>query len=189
MGCDIHFKGYLYDRNSDDYIDIDIINKMGLEKPFPKLVGDRYYDLFGLFGNNVRSVFPMMTGLNDGCPDWFEKKDPYDFNDPDWYGFTHSSLTDMVKMLKDYQKKMIEGNIFLLNNEDEDAESLKRVYYSSLNRDKSRVEYLSISIGDILNDINDYYKISKDPKFNILCDLNGYSFDIDKTVFIFWFDN
>ncbi len=95
----------------------------------------------------------------------------------------------MVKMLKDYQKKMIEGNIFLLNNEDEDAESLKRVYYSALNSDKSRVEYLSISIGDILNDINDYYKISKDPKFNILCDLNGYSFDIDKTVFIFWFDN
>ena len=79
MGCDIHFKGYLYDRNSDDYIDIDIINKMGLEKPFPELVGDRYYDLFGLFGNNVRSVFPMMTGLNEGCPDWFEKKDPYTF--------------------------------------------------------------------------------------------------------------
>lgn len=190
MGCDIHFKGYLYDKNTKDYIDIDIINNMGIEKKFPELVEDRNYDLFGLFGNVFRSKFPMLDGLNDGCPDWFEKKDPEDFNCPDWYGFTHSDIINMSNMLKDYQKKMNEGNIFLLNNDEEGAESLKQAYYSVPEyMDKSNVEYLSITIDNILNCINDYYEISKDPKFNILCDLNGYSFDIDKTVFVFWFDN
>ena len=98
-------------------------------------------------------------------------------------------MTDMIYMLTKYKKKMLEGNIFLLNNDEEIAERYKQIYYSvSIYTDMNPVECLSILIDNILNRINKYYEISKDPKFNILCDLNGYSFDIDKTVFIFWFN-
>lgn len=184
----MHFKGYLYERNSNDYIDIDVINKMGLEKPFPTLDDYKNYDLFGLFGNSFRSRFPMLDNLRFGFPHYI-KKDPNDIpNYSHWYG-TYSILIDMIYMLKKYKKKMLEGNIFLLNNDEEIAERYKQIYYSvSKYTDMNPVECLSISIDDILNRINEFYEISKDPKFNILCDLNGYSFDIDKTVFIFWFN-
>ena len=188
MGYNIHSKVYLYNRNSNDYIDIDVINKIGLKKPFPTLIRYRYrnYAIFDLFRKSCISTYPMLDGLKVGFPNWF-KKDPGAILNC-WYG-THSTLTDMKKMLTEYKKKMLEGNIFLLNNDEDTAERYKQVYYSvSEDSDMSQVEHLSILIDNILNKINKYYDISKDPKFNILCDLNGYSFDIDKTIFIFWFE-
>lgn len=188
MGYNINSKAYLYNRNSNDYIDIDVINKIGIKKPFPTLIRYRYrnYSIFDLFRKSCISIYPTLDGLKVGLPNWFKKDPGAIFHY--WYG-THSTLTDMEKMLTEYKKKMLEGNIFLLNNDEKTAERYKRVYYSvSEDSDMSQVEYLSILIDNILNRINKYYDISKDPKFNILCDLNGYSFDIDKTVFIVWFE-
>lgn len=193
MGCDIHFKAYLYDKNSNDYIDIDVINqKLGMDNQFPELVGYRYYSLFGLFGNTVRSVFPRLDGLTDGYPDFFRLKDPEDVECPDWYGYTHSTPTILKESLKKYQTIMNSGNIFLLNNDEEEAEKKKRIYYKREMWDYeffSTVDGISREITGIIDLIDTYYEISKMVKFKIICDLAGYDFDIDKTVFIFWFDN
>ena len=193
MGCDIHFKAYLYDKNSDDYIDIDVINqKLDKDNQLPELVGYRYYNLFGLFGNTVRSEFPQLDGLTDGYPDFFRSKDPDDAECPDWYGYTHSTPTILKESLKKYQTIMNSGNIFLLNNDEDEAEVRKKIYYKKEmwnGRIFSESDSLSRAITEIIKSIDSYYKISKTVKFKIICDLAGYDFDIDKTVFIFWFDN
>lgn len=193
MGCDIHFKAYLYDKNSNDYIDIDVINqKLGMDNQFPELVGYKYYSLFGLFGNTVRSAFPRLDGLTDGYPDFFRLKDPEDAECTDWYGYTHSTPTILKESLKKYQTTMNSGNIFLLNNDENEAEKKKRIYYKrEMWNDEffSTVDGISREITGIIDLIDTYYEISKMVKFKIICDLAGYDFDIDKTVFIFWFDN
>ena len=195
MGCDIHFKAYLYDKNSDDYVDIDIINqKLDKDNQLPELVGNRYYDLFGLFGNDIRSRFPFLEGLTEGYPAFFEEKDPEDAKCEDWYGYTHINPIVLKDSLKKYQNMMNTGNIFLLNNDEEVAEIEKRIYYKKekwhgYSKPFSAVDSLSNEIDRIVKSIDSYYKISKLAKFKMICDLAGYDFDIDKTEFIFWFDN
>ena len=68
MGCDIHFSVFVYSKSVEQYISINEIIGLTYLCDSYAIVGDRYYDLFGAFGNTVRSYYPIMTTLHEGVP-------------------------------------------------------------------------------------------------------------------------
>lgn len=60
MGCDIHQKLFVFSKVENKMVPATSITSDGSVRYFPEIVGDRDYNLFGLFGNSARSYYPEL---------------------------------------------------------------------------------------------------------------------------------
>lgn len=187
MGCDIHNACTLYSKNTKEYIDVSVFNNK-MQRQFPDIVGDRYYSFFGLFGNTARSYYPEMKRLEWFKPAFFSELYPEDNENPDWYGFSWCSIKRLRWSFNNYIKRLSDPEKFLDHDSDEylDFKETGKVSKYTLEENEGLINYIKKFP---LKNIEEYFEIAKDPKFKIICDLNGYDIDINKTIFTFWFDN
>ena len=111
MGCDIHCKTYLWSRVENRYIDaFEIMETYPIknENVIPDIVGDRFYDLFGAFGNTARSYYPEMACLKDGIPPFLSGSTLVKFLELQGgnFGYVWTFLPDIKKETLRYMKML-----------------------------------------------------------------------------------
>jgi len=187
MGCDIHERRFLFDKNSKKYLDVNrryssdydnyrFDNSIGefLDTRFKELTDDRYYDFFGVMGNNSRSaLYSPMKCLKYYDMEFFEELRKDDAECPDHYGFCHCSAINLRKGFQSYIRKLENG---LKGNK---VKEYRKDY------DNSMISYLK----SLVESLDKFLSIGDEAEFRILCDLMGYDIDLKKTEFVFFFDN
>ena len=66
MGCDIHQRTFFWSKVIRRYVGAEEVCDYVSNYEF---ADDRYYDFFGLFGNEIRSSYPALDCLHWGLPD------------------------------------------------------------------------------------------------------------------------
>lgn len=175
MGCDIHQRTFLWSKSIRHYVGVGEVTSYSSEYD---IVGDRYYDLFGLFGNEVRSNYPPLDCLNFGIPnDLLPRTARLSFKhySTDYHTFSWALLPNLYGSVKRYIEKLKDPAKFVLD----DPESVNVALFDlpEWKEDTSRllnaVEKISRSLGWLAEDEDRYSKI----------------IDNSKTMFMFYFDN
>ena len=121
MGCDIHQKVFVRQRSDGKLVPATSVMSDADAKYFPEIVGDRNYDLFGLFGNCGRSWYPEM-----GC---FELKIPEEVRTSSIVGYIGDSefhtrrwcgIGNLRKSLSKYRKALVNPEEWKRQFDDED---------------------------------------------------------------------
>ena len=121
MGCDIHQKVFVRQRSDGKLVPATSIMSDADAKYFPEIVGDRNYDLFGLFGNCARSWYPEM-----GC---FELKIPEEvrassiggyIDEPDFHTRRWCGIGNLRKSLSKYRKALVDPEEWKRQFDDDD---------------------------------------------------------------------
>jgi len=199
MGADIHMKTYVWSKIENKYIDayslcdnLDIMMREFLTGSFPELVGDRHYDLFNLFGYHRGNSFKELDCLNYGIPDFVKETTFGKILESGYFGFCWCGINELKKELVEYKDYDTDPEKFLDHDSDiyldwkEDPNSNQMKAFISEILEES--EYLNKEIDKILEKLSFYDKIRIKDDYSYESQL-GELIDVDKTIFLFWFDN
>lgn len=177
MGCDIHFSMFVYSKVVEQYVSIDEI--IGLSFIFTDyaIVGNRYYDLFGAFGNSARSSYPMMTTLHEGIPEHLLPKTTSASIQMfcDYHTFTWATLKELKEGVCQYIDKLDNPSKFLLDDPENFSENMFEFpewNISNTNLKKAFVE-IKTKLDYIDTDLRLYHDL----------------IDPSMTLFLFYFDS
>lgn len=173
MGCDIHQRTFFWSKIIGRYVGMEEVSDSASSYEF---ANDRYYDFFGLFGNNVRSSYPALDCLHWGLPDTLPKTAKASFK---YYGYdyhTHSwcLLPELRASMNRYIDKLRNPAKFLID----DPESFNEKLFD-LSEWKSDSSYLVEYLEKIATQLK---YLVEDRDFNKII-------DPDKTMFVIYFDN
>lgn len=115
MGCDIHQRTFFWSKINKKYVGTEEICDHASTYD---IVGDRYYDYFGLFGNSIRSEYPALDCLNFGLPDALPKtaKASFEYYGSDYHTISWSILPELYASMNRYLDKLKNPAKFLLDN-------------------------------------------------------------------------
>lgn len=101
MGCDIHQRTFLWSKSIRRYVGPEEV--CDYSKMY-ELVSDRYYDLFGLFGNTVRSNYPALDSLHFGLPECLPRtaKLSFKYYGNDYHTFSWILINDLKSSVDRY---------------------------------------------------------------------------------------
>lgn len=174
MGCDIHQRTFVWSRSVKHYVAVGELSDVD-DTDF-RLVRDRYYDLFGLFGNTVRSCYPALDNLNFGLPDSLPKTAKMSFKHygTDFHTISWILLPDLYASLTKYVDKLKNPAKFLVDNPESFTESMFELpeWKDDTTTLISIVSLMLENVKYLVQD-RDFEKI----------------IDPDKTMFLFYFDN
>lgn len=118
MGCDIHLQSYVYSKTEKKIIPCSAAFE-DTYSPSP-IVGDRDYNLFGFFGNGVRSWYPESEVLNDGWPEFMKGTTSLAINDnEDSHTVRWVGITELKKGIEDYLERLEDPKKYVEYYEDE----------------------------------------------------------------------
>lgn len=180
MGCDIHLKTYFWSK-----VENKMVPAMGaLEDShyFPLIVNDRDYDLFGFFGNTVRSWYHESEVLNKGWPDFMKGTTELAlFDDIDHHTIRWCELKKLKKGIEDYKARLLDPKLFKEFYDDEN-DFVQDAVEGKIPIEKYRNAHSSMvaSLNDLMNKVVEVEQWCYD-----------YSdvFDTEKIVFVTWMDN
>jgi len=193
MGCDIHVKTYLWSKVENRYIDaFEFMEAYSIktESIVPSIVEDRFYDLFGAFGNTVRSYYPAMKCLRYGIPPFLKGSTLVKYLDLQGgnFGYVWTLLPELKKETLRYMRMLKDPEIYYENDEDSDPYlDYKKGLFSKKDFEKENCNVIS-GIREIRKKVRIIEKnLSTDWAFDkkTITSL----FDAKKTVFFIWFDN
>ncbi len=173
MGCDIHQMTFLWSRSIRRYV---APGEVCSYADNYTIVGDRHYDLFGLFGNEVRSRYPSLDSLNFGRPQSLPRTTKLAFKHygQDYHTFSWILLPDLKLAIDRYLEKLKNPARFLVEDPDVFTESVFDL--PEWKEDNTclitAVKKISDKLGWMIED-RDFDKVV----------------DVDKTMFMFFFDN
>ena len=172
MGCDIHQSTFLWSRSTRRYV---AAGEVCSENHY-KIVGDRYYDLFGLFGNTVRSTYPALDNLNYGLPDSLPRTTKLSFEHygQDYHTISWILLPDLYASITRYVEKLKAPARFLV----EDPESFTESMFD-LPEWKDETSPLLRTVKNIQSSLK---WLVEDRDYDEVI-------DPDKTMFLIYFDN
>ena len=111
MGCDIHLKTFIFSKVENRMVPV---SDVGSDlTTFTTIVGDRNYDLFGLFGNNVRSWYPELECLKYGYPDCISKTMLAWMNSSDYHTRRYCMAEDLITSLNNYKERLLDPKKFM----------------------------------------------------------------------------
>ena len=172
MGCDIHQKTFLWSRSTRRYVAAEEV----CEYFNYKIVGDRYYDLFGLFGNTIRSAYPALDNLNYGLPNSLPRtaKLSFKYYGQDYHTISWILLPDLYASITRYVEKLKAPARFLLEDPENFTESVFNLpeWKDETSSLLQTVEHIQSSLKWLIEN-RDYDKV----------------IDPDKTMFLIYFDN
>lgn len=162
MGCDIHQRTFLWPKYVKHYVGVgeaaDYSSEYGI-------VGDRYYDLFGLFGNEVRSNYSPLDCLNFGIPnDLLPRTARLSFKHyhVDRHTFSWALLPNLYSSVKRYIEKLKNPAKFVLD----DPESVNVALFDlpgwkeDISRLLNAVEEISRSLRWLINSLDSNQKMA-----------------------------
>ena len=175
MGCDIHQRTFVLSKVTKKYVALGEIEDYSGNF---KIVGDRYYDLFGLFGNTTRSNYPAMDCLNFGIPDELlprTARASFKHYGIDYHTHSWAFLEDLVPGLAKYLDLLKNPGKFIVNYPECFSEKWFELpeWKDDTTSLIGTVEKMHNSLKWILEDSDYYSKI----------------IDVRKTLFLFYFDN
>lgn len=177
MGCDIHFSMFVYSKAVKQFISINEIIGLSCLCDTYAIVGNRYYDLFGAFGNSARSSYPMMTTLHEGVPSHLLPKTTILSiqKDTDYHTYTWATLEELREGVCQYIDKLDNPSRFLLDDPENFSENM--------------FEFPEWNISNTnLKDAFDKIKLKLNYIEGDLC-LYADLIDPSKTIFLFYFDS
>lgn len=183
MGCDIHLKTFVFSKVENKFVPASGICEDCVYSKFPAIVGDRNYNLFGLFGNSVRSYYPELDCFEfDDCPEEIKNTAIYKYSkDIDFHTHRWCYANKLVKSLGEYVERLLDPQKWRDYYDDED-DFIQDVIDGKVSKKKYQELHLGVitSIYDLTEKIIDV----KDH-------LSTYSeyIDIDKIIFLTWMDN
>lgn len=173
MGCDIHQRTFLWSRSIRRYV---AVGEVCDYSEHYEIVGDRYYDLFGLFGDNVRSMYPPLDNLNYGLPASLPRTAKLSFKHygQDYHTISWILLPDLYASISRYIEKLKNPARFLVEDPDSFTETMFDLpeWKEGTSFLLQAVEKIQKSLKWIIDD-RDYDKVV----------------DPDKTMFLIYFDN
>ena len=177
MGCDIHFSVFVYSKSVEQYISINEIIGLTYLCDSYAIVGDRYYDLFGAFGNTVRSYYPIMTTLHEGVPSHLLPKTTTlsIHKDCDYHTYTWATLDELKVGVCQYIDKLDNPSRFLLDDPENFSENM--FGFPEWKEPNTNLKKTFVKIQNTLNCIENDLRLYDD------------LIDPSKTIFLFYFDN
>lgn len=177
MGCDIHQSIFVWSLVTNSYVSIgELIEGSWMAENY-SIVGNRYYDLFGAFGNTMRSSYPMMTTLHEGIPKHLLPKTTIACLDKilDYHTFTWATLLELKHGISQYIEKLDDPPKFLLDDPENFSEDmLEFPEWNEMNTNlKDAFTKMRIHLGAV-EEYLQTLKVIVDPS---------------KTLFMFYFDN
>lgn len=194
MGCDIHVKTYLWSKVENRYIDLfEVLESWSIASEhtdFPDIVGDRHYDLFGAFGHSGRSYYPAMDCLYYGFPPFLRGSTLEKFlTEPrsGYFGFVWCLLPELSKSILRYNRALADPDLYYRN----DPETDQYLDYKDGLFTKEEFRRYNQNVIDALKEVRK--KVLKIRSAVLERFKNGETgenlFDVEKTVFLVWFDN
>lgn len=198
MGEDIHQLTYLKHRKTGKYINAhEVCDWCPSEGSlFEEIVPCRNYNLFSLFGSN-RGEYAPLADAEYGMPEFLCDTvfDEYCMN-ACYYGFTWFKLPKFSKSVKEYIKTLKDPLKYLDEDTDEHADWVDLISYVKAGKEdwyekftKSYEEWLDYH-KNILSDLKRIDEtLDRFVKIDDWCGTYNKIFDINETVFLFFFDN
>lgn len=173
MGCDIHQRTFFWSKIIRRYVGAEEICDYTSNYDFAK---DRYYDFFGLFGNDVRSNYPALDCLHWGLPDELPRtaKASFKHYGCDYHTISWCLLPELCASMTRYLEKLRNPAKFLVDDPENFSEGLFEL--QEWKEDNSRLtKYIEEKIRQLkyLVEDRDFEEI----------------IDPDKTMFLIYFDN
>ena len=173
MGCDIHQRTFFWSKVIRRYVGAEEVCDYTSNYDF---ADDRYYDFFGLFGNDVRSSYPALDCLHWGLPDALPRtaKASFKHYGCDYHTFSWSLLPELYASMNRYLDKLRNPAKFLLD----DPETFNEKMFD-LPEWKEDNSNLAAYVEKI---VNQFKYLVADRDFEKII-------DPDKTMFVIYFDN
>ena len=123
MGCDIHQRTFLWSKTTRRYVGAGEVTEYTNNYD---VVGDRYYDYFGLFGNTVRSCYPALDCLHFGLPDALPRTTKASFKHygADYHTISWCLLPELYSSMTRYLDNLKNPAKFLIDDPENFQESL-----------------------------------------------------------------
>ena len=198
MGCDIHCKTYVRDARTGRMVSIGEMFEDG--GALDSVVGDRDYDLFGAFGNSVRSWYPEFDCLKEGLPEFMSGTIAGKLAmDRDYHTRRHCTFADLkaeipmyVERLKDPKKwveKYGEGDDFY--DSAAEGEISAEDYVGTHRYMIDSLENLLVRIRDFEDSLRGYFDNERDNRsFGGDADEKpDFGLDLGDIVLVTWMDN
>ena len=156
MGCDIHLKTFIFSKTEKRMVPLDGCLTDSRYASIPCIVGERNYDLFGLFGNDVRSNYPELDCLNEGFPEFLKDSTVLNIQDNvDNHTRRWCWIWELKKSLKEYYERLMDPRKWYEWDEDENSYAAM-VLNGNIDLVKYREHHapLALSIQEILKKID-----------------------------------
>lgn len=173
MGCDIHQRTFLWSKTIRRYVGTEEVCDYGSEYDIAE---DRYYDYFGLFGNNIRSSYPPLDEINWGLPDFLPKtaKASFKHYGMDYHTFSWFLLPNLCRSMQRYIDKLKNPGKFIID----DPESIDAKFFDLPEWKEDTTQLISY----IQKKVDHLKWIVEDRNFEKII-------DPDKTLILIYFDN
>lgn len=173
MGCDIHQRTFFWSKVIRRYVGAEEICDYTSNYEF---ADGRYYDFFGLFGNDVRSIYPALDCLHWGLPDSLPitAKASFKHYGCDYHTISWCLLPELYASMTRYLDKLRNPGKFLIDDPEAFTETLFDLpEWKEDNSNLSQyVEKIAKQLKYLVED-RDFEKI----------------IDPDKTMFLIYFDS
>ena len=198
MGMDIHFKTYVWLKDSQTYVDAAELVEQTEDYLLQDLFSGRNYDIFGLFGETSRTSMKSMSCWIGGLPpaDSIRKNALFSTLGEDknccWFGFNHAYYPALVEAIDEYLKDLANPIRYYASINDEDTIAEYRSGDRSVQAwlMDPTIEFCKKTLIDIRDRVLLPYRVMKEKagQSGSLEGLYGKYIDVDKTVFVDWFD-
>lgn len=203
MAEDIHCKFYIKSKvgkKKDNYVSaMEIMSTFDTDESsdeFTSLFNFRCYDFFSMLGSR-RSDWRLFKNINDGLPDWFEKRFPTEYKMlflriHNYYRFGWTTFGQFREALVDRIRQLSDIKTYYAEDPDEDIREDAKDFFRKakkspklkntakmLQDDADGIKAICTEILQKMDKIKDGYSDEEWRKV----------FDVDDTVILFWFDN
>ena len=193
MGCDIHVKTYLWSKVENRYVNLfEILESQDIGSEyteFPDIVGGRHYDLFGAFGHNGRSYYPALKCIHPGIPQFLRGSTTELILDQtsEYFGFVWCLLPELSRGILEYNRALADPDIYYRN----DPESEPYLDYKKGHFTKDDFRKYNQNVINGLKEVRKrILKLKRAVCNHFWNRITGENlFDVEKTVFLVWFDN
>lgn len=157
---------------------------------FSDLINGRYYDLFSLFGS-MRGCYEQMPGGNDFMPDFLVGTSfEHVMKDFGYYGFVWYDLPTLKDELQKYRTKLQDPELYYTEDDDDYLGSLREEHPDDYKeRWAQENEPLTAAIDGILKNLKVYDEVKDATGEHDYYAVFNRELDIDKTIFLFYFDS
>lgn len=188
MGEDIHQKNFIKSKITKKYTswtDVDF----GIEgnEMFPVLMDYRSYVVFSVFGSSRGDFYPMsdseiyLSDLKDDMPTEYALHQQHGLN---WYRYSIFTFKDLREKIKKYIWKLKNPLRYFPKDTDEYLDAKDGTFKKYHPCWKEDSECVSSALSEML------VKLDKAEKFyNEYKDVVGPLFDINESLYMFWFDS